>query len=226
MNVSDAGGAGPNPWSLVHLASVRLMPTRVIVVQHGDKERRAGDPGLTAVGVDQAMAAARAVAVRGHPTEVWSSPLRRAIETAAPLAERTGVSVQQDARLRERMNWDDSDAQSLDAFLDDWAACTADRERRPRQGDSSADAARRFIDALDDLAARRPDATTAVVAHGGVTTDALRTLLGDEELARRAPTLIDDGVPCGALTTLEHDGARWTVVAIAATDHLPTETGP
>jgi len=199
--------------------------TRVIVVQHGDKERRAGDPGLTAVGVEQAEAAARAVALHQRPTEVWSSPLRRAVETATPLAERLGVTVQRDDRLRERMNWDDPDVQSLDAFLDDWAACTADRERRPRQGDSSADAARRFIDSLDDLADRRADATIAVVAHGGVTTDALRTLLGDEELARRAPTLIDDGVPRGALTTLEHDGARWTVLAIAATDHLRTRTG-
>ena len=53
----------------------------------------------------------------------------------------------------------------------------------------------------------------AVVSHGGVTTDLLRTLLGDEALP---PRLLAEGVPPCAVTTL--DGLH--VVAIASTRHL------
>jgi broad specificity phosphatase PhoE len=53
----------------------------------------------------------------------------------------------------------------------------------------------------------------AAVSHGGVTTDLLRTLLGDEALP---PLLLAEGVPPCAVTTL--DDLR--VVDIAATWHL------
>jgi broad specificity phosphatase PhoE len=53
----------------------------------------------------------------------------------------------------------------------------------------------------------------AAVTHGGVTTDLLRTLLGDEALPAR---LLADGLPPCAITTL-HD---LRVIAIASTAHL------
>lgn len=59
--------------------------------------------------------------------------------------------------------------------------------------------------------------TIVVVAHGGVTTDALRTLLGDDELLRRQPEVIDAGIPGGAITTLTHHGSGWIVESIAVT---------
>jgi broad specificity phosphatase PhoE len=63
------------------------------------------------------------------------------------------------------------------------------------------------------------DGDVVVVAHGGVTVDALRTLLGDESLLAQRPSLIDEGVPCCAITTLrrEHDG--WDV-GLPSTAHL------
>ncbi len=67
---------------------------------------------------------------------------------------------------------------------------------RPSIGDSSATAAERFLEALDELAWRHPG-ETVVVAHGGVTVDLLRTLIGDDQLLATATTLMDDGVPCG-----------------------------
>ena len=82
---------------------------------------------------------------------MWSSPLRRAVETAGPLAAALGLDVVVDARLRERMNWTGA-AESLDDFLADWQRGSADRTSVPRSGDSSLDAAIRFLDALSDLA--------------------------------------------------------------------------
>ena len=72
-------------------------------------------------------------------------------------------------------------------------------------------AADRFLEAIEDLASRYPTGTAVVVSHGGVTTDALRSLLGDAELSARAPTLIRNGVPCGARTILESNGNGWSV---------------
>lgn len=65
--------------------------------------------------------------------------------------------------------------------------------------------------------------TVVVASHGGSTTDLLRTLLGDGELERRAPGLIGNGVPGGAVTTLRCTGTRWCVDAIADLHHIPEE---
>jgi len=67
--------------------------TRVLLVRHArpaaafDSEL---DPGLDGMGRRQAGALAEDLVARG-PLEVVTSPLRRARETAAPLAERWGI---------------------------------------------------------------------------------------------------------------------------------------
>jgi phosphohistidine phosphatase SixA len=88
--------------------------TLIYLVQHGEKERVASDPGLTALGRGQAEVTAGWLRARGlHGLR--SSPLRRAQETAAPIAAATNLPAQLDTRLRERLNWDGS--QTIDAFL-------------------------------------------------------------------------------------------------------------
>lgn len=197
------------------------MGTRVVVVQHGEKERVPGESGLTALGRAQARAAG--AALRGSEiTAVVSSPMRRAFQTAEIVADAIELEVVTDARLRERMNWDGSEP--IETFLDDWHRASADRDYTPRSGDSSSVAGARFVDAITDHATRRSDQTFVVVAHGGVTTDALRTLIGDDALGETAPTLIGDGVPCCAFTTLEWDGVRWQIESVAVTDHLEAES--
>jgi broad specificity phosphatase PhoE len=46
---------------------------------------------------------------------LYTSPMRRAWETAECVASVTGLAAQCDARLRERLNWDGS--RPFDAFL-------------------------------------------------------------------------------------------------------------
>lgn len=182
--------------------------------------REPGDPGLSALG--HAQAASTAAWLRVHlsavPVAIWSSPLRRAVETAAPIAAALAIEAGRDDRFRERMNWDGSIP--FDTFLQDWSATTVDRDHRPRLGDSSNEAAARFLRGLADaVASAQPGSTVVVVAHGGVTTDALRTILGDEALAAIAPTLLSDGVPSAAITTLSWT-TGWTVDAPPSTAHL------
>lgn len=76
-----------------------MTPVRVVLVRHG--RAAAGwdddpDPGLDALGQEQAgaVAAALGVALDGPPAwQVVTSPLRRCRETAAPLARRWGVEA-------------------------------------------------------------------------------------------------------------------------------------
>jgi broad specificity phosphatase PhoE len=196
------------------------MVLRVLVVQHGEKERLPGDPGLTAIGREQADATARRLRRTGRPVAVWSSPMRRAVQTAAPIARALALDVVTDARLRARTNWEGPDTQALDEFLAEWRRATDDRSFVPRGGESSDAAAARFLAALDDLAAAHPCGAAVVVSHGGVTTDALRTLIGDEQVVALAPALIAEGVPCCAVTTLRRRGDGWAVDDVAVTGHL------
>lgn len=57
---------------------------------------------------------------------LYASPIRRAHEPTGCIASITGLTIQPDARLRERLNWDGD--QPFDAFLTLWSA-TAPRPR-------------------------------------------------------------------------------------------------
>ena len=185
-----------------------VLVTLIYLVQHGDKERLAGDPGLTELGRDQARATARWLHGAGLQALV-SSPLRRARETAAAITAATGLPVQLDSRLRERWNWDGT--QTFDSFLADWNRSAQDRDFTLSNGESSRSAGERMRAFVTGLSGR--PGPVAAVSHGGVTTDLLRTLLGDEALP---PRLLAEGIPPCAVTAL--DGLH--VVAIASTRHL------
>jgi len=80
------------------------MPFRILIVQHGEKERQPGDPGLTASGFEQAELTAGWIVKNHSLSRIVSSPMRRAVETAAPIASAAGVELTTDDRVRERMN--------------------------------------------------------------------------------------------------------------------------
>ncbi len=182
--------------------------TFVYLVQHGEKEPVAGDPGLTRLGSDQAGATANWLQGAGLQA-LFSSPMRRAQETAAAIAAATGLPVQVDSRLRERLNWDGT--QAFESFLADWDRSTRDRDFAPGNGESSRSAGVRMRVFLAGLSGR--PGPVAAVSHGGVTTDLLRTLLGDELLS---PALLAEGIPPCAVTTIDD----LHVVAIASAHHL------
>jgi broad specificity phosphatase PhoE len=182
--------------------------TMVYLVQHGEKERLPGDPGLTQAGREQAIRAGQWLRDQGIRT-LYSSPLRRAHETAGGIASVTGLAIQTDARLRERLNWDGRE--SYDTFLALWARTTDDRDLVPVGGESSRQAGARLLAFLTDLGAPGP---VAAVTHGGVTIELLRTLLGDDALP---PDLLSAGVPPCAITAVDD----LHVVAIASRTSAP-----
>ena len=68
---------------------------RIYLVRHGEATDYAGpDPGLSELGASQArQVAQRLHEIVGAPIDVVSSPLRRARETAQPLAEQWATEV-------------------------------------------------------------------------------------------------------------------------------------
>ena len=201
------------------------MTVEFVLVQHAEKHRTAGDPGLTPVGGQQAARTAAVLVDRHRSGErlagLFASPTRRTRETAAPLAAALGLPVRLDPRLRERMNWGDGPAgQSLVDFLREWTRATADRDFTPGSGESSRVAGARLLAALDDLATTGPGARLVLVTHGGVTVDLLRTLVGDDALQRQHPTLLAQGIPPAAVTRLRRHRGGYVPTDVASVAHL------
>jgi len=177
------------------------------------------------------QAAAVAAWLAKNSTEVgsvWASPLRRAQRTVEPIAAAFGLAVQTDARLRERMNWNEESEISLEGFLAEWQRASSDRTYRPTVGDSSSDAAERFIAALAAIGRTTRKETVVVVAHGGVTVDSLRTVAGGPAVNDASADLVENCVPCGAITRLQVDGDVVSVNVYPSISHVDEEhtTGP
>jgi broad specificity phosphatase PhoE len=205
-----AGGMAENTNRCAQSAFVidHVRVAVIYLVQHAEKRHLPGDPGLTPRGHQQALCVAAALRHR-RIDALHCSPLVRAQQTAMPIGSACSLPVVLDERLRERMNWDG--AQPLSEFIDDWNRCTVDRSYVPRSGESSSAAADRLLAFLDEVSIAHD--TVAVVTHGGVTVDLLRSLLGDPHTPAR---LLSDGVPPGAIATLVGADVR----AIAQVDHL------
>jgi broad specificity phosphatase PhoE len=182
--------------------------TLVYLVQHGEKEPRPGDPGLTGTGREQAIHAGRRLRGLGI-SALYSSPMRRARETAEGIASVTGLPVRLDTRLRERLNWDGS--LPFDAFLDLWAKTMGDRDLVPVDGESSRQAGMRLQEFLAGLA--DTPGPVAAVTHGGVTVDLLRNLLSDDTVPS---AVLATGIPPCAVTAVDD----LIVVMIASVSHL------
>jgi probable phosphoglycerate mutase len=140
------------------------------------------DPDLSAAGIEQAKRLPEALA-RFPITRLVSSPQVRSIQTAAPVADALGLSVDVDERLAEY----DRDMQHyipIEQIAVEFPAELA----RLAQGHlpSSVDEAAflaRINAAIGDLVAAGEHAdTVAVFSHGGVINGLLHTILGTEKI--------------------------------------------
>jgi len=129
------------------------------------------DPGLSARGVAQAEALARALSEAGIEAVV-ASDLRRARATARILAAALGLEPDHDPRLRERDlgAWSGlSTPQIAGRWPEQLARVRArDPEFRPGGGESIRDVQARAGAFFRELARRPGPARWAVVTHGGV----------------------------------------------------------
>ena len=159
-----AGAAGTKAgtlWLVRHGEST--WNVRGLAQGHCDEAR------LTPRGERQAWELATELRTQNIRT-LYASDLRRALETAAPLAEVLGLAVNLDARLRERslgVLEGTASAAISPKVTGLGANRVADPDARPDGGESVRDLYQRAASFADDLAARDHPGDVAVVAHGG-----------------------------------------------------------
>ncbi|MEV4284041.1 bifunctional RNase H/acid phosphatase [Nonomuraea bangladeshensis] len=155
-------------------------PTRIatslLLLRHGETElsleRRfsgLGDPELTPNGLSQAEAAAVRLSREPYrPDVIVSSPLKRARQTAAAVAARTGLDVEVDDELREA-DFGEWEGHTFTEVQRRWpaelTAWLADPEAAPPGGESFAAAARRVQGAGERLVERYEGKTVLAVSH-------------------------------------------------------------
>jgi probable phosphoglycerate mutase len=183
------------------------MPTRLIIMRHAQSEANAEgriqghlDISLSELGHRQsALLAERLAALDVHA--LYSSPLRRARQTADTIALHLRLPVQDVPGLRER---DVGALEGLNraeilARFPEYGQPGADVSRIQVPGfEQDADLIARVTTALVGIIAGHPDQTAAVMTHGGVIGTVLRWALrmprvrpGPFDIANASVTIID-----------------------------------
>jgi probable phosphoglycerate mutase len=114
------------------------------------------------------------------PAALYSSPMPRALQTAAPLAARFGLEIRPSEALLEIDfgAWAGRDFASLegDPLWQRWNAERA--SARTPEGETMAEVQQRALAGLGDMAARHPEAVVAAVSHGDVIKAVIAAVLG------------------------------------------------
>lgn len=155
------------------------LAVRLIVIRHGETEWNASariqghtDIGLNDTGRWQAERLAQALADEALDA-VYCSDLLRAVETASPLAQRTGALLRPDPALRERA-FGRFEGVSHAQIAQHWPEEAARWRRRdadfapPDGGEALGAFYARSVSAAIRLAAAHPGGNIALIAHGGV----------------------------------------------------------
>ena len=148
---------------------------RLILLRHGQTDynvagRMQGhlDSVLTAVGHEQAAAAAPVLAALG-PDRVVSSDLQRAVDTAEVVGTACGLAVKFDARLRETHlgEWQGCTVPEIDAdYPGAIAAWRSDPTWAPPGGESRVDVVARSRPVVDELDAEFAEARVGPAGDG------------------------------------------------------------
>jgi alpha-ribazole phosphatase len=182
--------------------------TRLVLVRHLEPDESVSGRAYGTLDVPLSPAARRqaeelAVALEGMDfAAVYTSPLRRALETAIPIASRHGLDPLTHGGLRELdfgefegeryEDLESRDPATFRAWMTDPANVTFPG------GESFSDLRGRALSAAQEICARHPGASVAVVAHAGVT----RAILA-ASLDMPATALFRLDQPYGAVSVID-----------------------
>jgi probable phosphoglycerate mutase len=195
--------------------SKSLAGTRVLLARHAETsapDRFHGaesDIGLSELGARQAERLGEFLGTSGAAA-VYCSAMRRAVDTALPIARACGVVPVPIAALHERRIGPLS-GQSRE---DGWAVYSASKTRwingdldhTHEGGESFNDVRRRVVPIIQELAARHANQTIIVVVHGVVIRVILSSLLAGSQ-----PSEFDRfAIEFASVNDLRFDGTIWT----------------
>jgi broad specificity phosphatase PhoE len=163
--------------------------TLILLVRHGQTElnraerfRGRSEVPLNEAGLAQAEAAARRIASGWKPMAIYSSPLKRAIQTAEVIARVCGLSYQAESGLID-IDFGAWQEVSVEEAIQRWPQEIDNWRYRPHlchiPGGESLDAVRkRGMEALRALVNRHPGDTIVLVGHTVVNQVLLLGILG------------------------------------------------
>ena len=203
--------------------------TIILLVRHGhvpgispERFRGRTDIELTDRGIAEARKTADWIARFWRPTVVYTSPLKRCIDTAAPIAEKCAVSVEIYPGLNDlnygEWQWQTHEAiaQKYPVLYERWRAHP--QLRRFPKGESLQDLAARTADTLRFVIEKHPAQTVVMVAHHSVNRALLLQAL-DQPLSGYWKLNQD---PC-AISEITVSSDRIVVVRVNETAHLRLE---
>jgi alpha-ribazole phosphatase len=150
--------------------------TQLVLIRHGETEwnvegrwQGQADVPLNARGQQQAQELAQELADTGI-SAIYSSDLQRAYATAQALAQKTGLEIHTDERLRE-IHQGDWQGMLVTEIQERYASRFEDRRKNPLTvappgGESVAEVKERVIAAVEDILERHPNHRVAIVSHG------------------------------------------------------------
>ncbi|MBV9358028.1 MAG: histidine phosphatase family protein [Chloroflexi bacterium] len=202
-------------------------PVRLALVRHGEtvanvegRWQGQSDSALTERGVEQSRSLAQALA--DEPlAAIYSSDLGRAMATARIVAERCGVEVIRDPRLREidTGRWTGQFGfrlrQEEPLLLEEWRLRPA--EMRLPGGEGLADVQARVLDFCRERLPRHRGEDVLVMAHGTLNQTLLVHALGQPLTDLWLPERIDN---CQVSRLTFDPPATWQVLTLAETRHL------
>ena len=210
----------------------RMVTLHVYYVRHGENaanitrelSHRVVDHPLTPRGVEQASAVADYLATRSPDGPVFCSPLRRARQTAVPIAARIGARIVVDERLRE------VDVGFLDGRRDPeaWAVYTGTHrawrdgevDRRFPGGECGRELVDRMRAAFVDVLRRAEGHEVVVVGHGGILRAGLPGLCPDLTPQALPGDVVNCSVTELALRADRRHGVVGQLIRWGDVDHL------
>jgi 2,3-bisphosphoglycerate-dependent phosphoglycerate mutase len=199
------------------------MPARLCIVRHGETEWNAEgrvqgqlDIPLSVNGLAQAHCVAAALP-EGRFSALYSSDLQRVLQTARPAAEKLGLEVRTEPRLRERdygVFQGLTYAEARTTLPSDYARFKAkDAEFDFHTGESLRAFFSRATQCIDEIARRHEGEEVLVFTHGGVLEMVYRFATGCGLSTPR-----DFELPNAAFNWVED----WRIVGWADCEHLAT----
>jgi len=216
------GGTGPDPATEVCPYDP---PVDLLLIRHGLPVRREttdgspADPELDVAGRDQAQRLARWLASEGIDA-VYVSPMRRALETAAPLAAAVGVEPIVDEEVAEFDR-----ASHFYVPIEELKATNDPRYEEIMRGEHHGEVDPEAFKEIVTLAVERiieanAGKRVAVVCHGGVINAYSSHVLGLD-----APLFFEPTYTSVSRFTCSSRGHR-TLVSLNETGHLHAERAP
>lgn len=195
------------------------MATELILIRHGNTVPVHGDyvqAPLTALGQQQAAQTGQYLAQQYAPGGLYTSPLRRAKETAAIIGSKLGMSPDLKHGVQEVEGLEVPllalfELLSIFDLVEDYLDAHAGKPIRwPIQG--------RVSKALLEIVAVHPNQQVVVVAHSGVISSVLAWVFPEQRLKWWLTTVNN----C-SLTQFRIDGAHIELLAVNETQHLAPE---